>query len=274
MMLGNYNGNPSHAIPVIVGIAHALGVTTLYRAFPADETNVQMVFAPGCSIGGQEGYSPSNLSERTARSNAVAIAKDADPGHLRRRHQPVRLENEGVDRAEIELPATQTALLKDLKATGKPLVFVNCSGSAIAMPWEAENLSAIVQAWYPGQEGGTAVADVLFGDVNPAGRLPVTFYRSTADLPDYTNYDMANRTYRYFTGKPLFAFGHGLSYTTFDYKSVQCDQAKPRRAAPSRSAWTWPTPGRGMATKWCRFIFGTSIPPCRNPSRPCAASSA
>lgn len=121
------------------------------------------------------------------------------------------------DRTAIELPEVQDKMLKALKATGKPVVFVMCTGSALAIPWEAENLDAILNAWYPGQEGGTAVADVLFGDYNPAGRLPVTFYASTGDLPDYEDYSMKNRTYRYFTGKPLFAFGHGLSYTTFSY---------------------------------------------------------
>ena len=109
---------------------------------------------------------------------------------------------------------------KALQATGKPVVFVNCSGSAMAMPWEAEHLPAIVQAWYPGEQGGRAVAEVLFGDVNPAGRLPVTFYRSTADLPAFEDYSMSNRTYRYFDGKPLFAFGHGLSYTKFSYTNA------------------------------------------------------
>jgi beta-glucosidase len=115
------------------------------------------------------------------------------------------------------LPQVQEDFLQALYATGKRLVMVNCSGSAMAMPWEAEHLPAILQAWYPGEEGGRAVAEVLFGDYNPAGRLPITFYRSTADLPAFTNYSMADRTYRYFTGKPLYAFGHGLSYTRFDY---------------------------------------------------------
>ena len=96
---------------------------------------------------------------------------------------------------------------------------VNCSGSDVAFPWEAEHLPAILQAWYPGEAGGRAVAEVLFGDVNPSGHLPVTFYRATTDLPAFTNYSMANRTYRYYTGKPLYAFGHGLSYTKFDFKS-------------------------------------------------------
>jgi beta-glucosidase len=89
------------------------------------------------------------------------------------------------------------------------------------MPWAATNLPAILQAWYPGEQGGRAVADILFGDVNPAGRLPVTFYRSIADLPAFDNYSMSNRTYRYFGGQPLFAFGHGLSYTKFDYSGLK-----------------------------------------------------
>jgi len=130
------------------------------------------------------------------------------------------------DRTSIELPAVQTEFLKALQAAGKPVVFVNCSGSAMAMPWEAEHLSAIVQAWYPGQEGGRAVAEILFGDANPAGRLPVTFYRATEDLPSFLDYSMAGRTYRYFKGKPLFAFGHGLSYTQFKYGPAQLDKAQ------------------------------------------------
>jgi beta-glucosidase len=113
----------------------------------------------------------------------------------------------------------QEDFVRALYATGKPLIMINCSGSAIALPWEAEHLPAILQAWYPGEEGGRAVGEVLFGDVNPSGHLPITFYASTADLPSFTDYSMSNRTYRYFNGKPEFAFGHGLSYTTFDFKN-------------------------------------------------------
>jgi beta-glucosidase len=131
----------------------------------------------------------------------------------------------GGDRTRIELPPVQEDLLKDLYGTGKPVVFVNCSGSAIAMPWEVRHLPAIVQAWYPGEEGGKAVAEVLFGDINPSGRLPLTFYNSTADLPDFENYSMSNRTYRYFSGKPLFAFGRGLSYTKFNYLRAKTAEA-------------------------------------------------
>ncbi|WP_205508612.1 glycoside hydrolase family 3 C-terminal domain-containing protein [Longitalea arenae] len=126
----------------------------------------------------------------------------------------------GGDRTTIQLPAIQTELMKALHATGKPVVFVMMTGSAIATPWESANLPAIVNAWYGGQSAGTALADVLFGDYNPSGRLPVTFYRSDNDLPAFEEYSMKNRTYRYFTGKPLYGFGYGLSYTTFRYDQL------------------------------------------------------
>jgi beta-glucosidase len=103
---------------------------------------------------------------------------------------------------------------------------VNCSGSAIALPWETKNLLAILQAWYPGEEGGLAVGEVLFGDVNPSGHLPITFYAATTGLPDFTDYSMSNRTYRYFNGQPLYAFGHGLSYTRFDFRRGKLDSIK------------------------------------------------
>jgi beta-glucosidase len=126
----------------------------------------------------------------------------------------------GGDRTSINLPAVQTELMKKLKATGKPVVFVMLTGSALAVTWEDENIPAIVNAWYGGQAAGQAIADVIFGDYNPAGRLPVTFYRSVEDLPDFEEYSMRNRTYRYFTGTPVYPFGYGLSYTTFQYSSI------------------------------------------------------
>ena len=134
-------------------------------------------------------------------------------------------EGESFDRDSIELPQEQEDLVRALQATGKPVVMVNCSGSAMALTWEDEHLTAILQAWYPGQSGGRAVAEVLFGVVNPSGHLPVTFYRSTADLPAFTDYSMKNRTYRYFTGQPLYAFGHGLSYTKFDFANLRVTPA-------------------------------------------------
>jgi beta-glucosidase len=123
----------------------------------------------------------------------------------------------GGDRTSILLPKAQTNLMKALKSSGKPVVFVMMTGSAIAIPWESENIPAIINSWYGGQSSGTAVADVIFGDYNPAGRLPVTFYGSDQDLPDFSDYSMKGRTYRYFAGKPLYGFGYGLSYSTFRY---------------------------------------------------------
>jgi beta-glucosidase len=128
---------------------------------------------------------------------------------------PVDIEGfKGGDRTNIELPKVQRDFLKALKAAGKQVVFVNCSGSCIALQPETETCDAIVQVWYPGQEGGTAVADVLFGAYNPSGKLPVTFYKNSGQLPDYEDYSMKGRTYRYFTDA-LFPFGYGLSYTQF-----------------------------------------------------------
>ena len=121
------------------------------------------------------------------------------------------------DRETIELPEVQREFLKKLKAEGKKIVLVNCSGSAMGLAPEETICDAILQAWYPGQEGGQAVADVLFGDYNPAGRLPVTFYHDDSQLPDFEDYNMDGRTYRYMKDKPLYPFGYGLSYSEFTY---------------------------------------------------------
>jgi len=126
----------------------------------------------------------------------------------------------GGDRTSLDLPDVQQQLIRRIAATGKPVTLVLMTGSAVSINWENENLDGIIQAWYPGEAGGTAVADVLFGDYNPAGRLPVTFYRSVDDLPDYTDYTMEGRTYRYFNGEVLYPFGYGLSYTTFLYENL------------------------------------------------------
>jgi beta-glucosidase len=133
----------------------------------------------------------------------------------------------GGDRTDIYLPRTQEELLQALAATGKPLIVVLTSGSALAVNWANEHAAAILEAWYPGEEGGTAVADVLSGDYNPAGRLPVTFYKSAAQLPPFTDYSMRNRTYRYFTEDPLFPFGFGLSYSSFSYSDFAVRDVEP-----------------------------------------------
>ena len=126
----------------------------------------------------------------------------------------------GGDRTDIELPLVQRNCLKALKHAGKKVIFVNCSGSAIALLPETESCDAILQAWYGGESGGQAVADVLFGDYNPSGKLPVTFYRNSKQLPDFENYSMKGRTYRYMSD-PLFPFGFGLSYTTFSIGTAE-----------------------------------------------------
>jgi len=128
---------------------------------------------------------------------------------------------EGGDRTSLNLPANQEALIKAMSATGKPVILVLINGSALSINWANDNVPAILTAGYPGQQGGNAIADVLFGDYNPAGRLPVTYYKSVDQLPDFENYNMKGRTYRYFEKKPLYPFGFGLSYTKFKYSNLQ-----------------------------------------------------
>jgi beta-glucosidase len=127
----------------------------------------------------------------------------------------------GGDRTDISLPKSQEDLLKAVHATGKPITLVLLNGSALAVNWADESIPAIVEAWYPGEEGGTAIAEVLFGDYNPGGRLPVTFYKSVDQLPPFEDYNMSGRTYRYFNGDPLYPFGFGLSYTSFKYENLK-----------------------------------------------------
>ena len=169
-------------------------------------------------------------------AEAVAVAERADAVVMFMGLSP-RLEGEemnvpvegfeGGDRVIIGLPAVQEKLIERIHALGKPTVLVLLSGSAVSVTWAAENVPAIVQAWYPGQAAGEAIADVLFGDHNPAGRLPVTFYRSVDQLPPFESYVMKGRTYRYFEGEPLYAFGHGLSYTSFGYGNLQLPATVP-----------------------------------------------
>lgn len=134
----------------------------------------------------------------------------------------------GGDRTSLELPGVQQELIKKVQALGKPMVLVLLNGSALAINWEKDNVPAIVEAWYPGQAAGTAIAKLLFGDINPAGRLPVTFYKSLADLPPFTDYNMTSQTYRYFAKEPLFPFGYGLSYSTFVYSDFEVDTLDPQ----------------------------------------------
>jgi beta-glucosidase len=138
--------------------------------------------------------------------------------------EEMRVEVEGFkggDRISLDLPKVQSELIRSVHSLGKPVVLVLLNGSAVSINWEKENIPAILEAWYPGQAAGTAIADILFGDYNPSGRLPVTFYRSANDLPDFNDYNMEGRTYRYFRKEALFEFGFGLSYTDFSYSNLQ-----------------------------------------------------
>jgi len=159
--------------------------------------------------------------EKAKQADAVVMVMGISPS-IEGEEMPVELEGfRGGDRTDISLPKPQLQLIKDIHALGKPVVLVTMGGSALAMNWENENIPAIVHSWYPGQFGGAAIADVLFGDYNPAGRLPVTFYKSVDQLPRFDDYKMDGRTYRYFKGQPLYPFGYGLSYTTFGYTGLK-----------------------------------------------------
>ena len=217
---GNYNGTASQPVSVLNGIREVAG------------TNIEVTYAQGCVIttnssrgfgfGNRRRNSTPSRPAAELQAEAISNAVNADLVIYVGGINPSQ-EGEQHDRDSIELPQVQGGLIHALYATRKPVIMVNCSGSDVAFPWEAANLPAILQAWYPGEEGGRAVGEILFGDVNPSGHLTVTFYRATTDLPAFTNYAMADRTYRYYKGQPLYAFGHGLSYTRFDFKNGKLD---------------------------------------------------
>ncbi|PNW29651.1 glycoside hydrolase family 3 C-terminal domain-containing protein [Formosa algae] len=187
-----------------------------------------------------EGY-PAKLKfmwaspDKTSFEKAIDLAKKSEvvvfvggiSSGVEGEQMPVNAQGfDGGDKTDIELPEVQKELLKALHATGTPVVLVLLNGSALAVNWENDNLPAILEAWYPGELGGTAIADVLFGDYNPSGRLPVTFYTSTKELSPFVNYSMKGRTYRYYNGKALYPFGYGLSYTDFTYNNLKLSENK------------------------------------------------
>ncbi len=208
---GNYFGTASRSVTPLQGIKAKLGPATV----------VEYHLGTDYVVNGNVRADNSKLVDSVKDADVIlfigGITPDLEGEEMNTNKDGFR----GGDRTSIMLPKNQTNLLKDLKATGKPVVFVLMTGSAVATPWESENLPAIVNAWYGGQAAGTALADVLFGDYNPGGRLPITFYKSDKDLPvSISDYSMKNRTYRYFNGKPLYSFGYGLSYTTFKYDGL------------------------------------------------------
>jgi beta-glucosidase len=166
--------------------------------------------------------------EAAGKADVIVAVMGISP-RLEGEEMPVKVDGfDGGDRTSIGLPRLQEEFLKKLHGLGKPVVLVLLNGSALAVNWATEHIPAIVEAWYPGQAGGDALADVLFGDYNPGGRLPVMFYRSVDDLPPFDDYRMEGRTYRYFEGEPLFAFGYGLSYTEFLFDNLQISPGRIR----------------------------------------------
>ena len=156
-----------------------------------------------------------------AEADAVVLCMGLSP-LLEGEEMKVKVDGfEGGDRLDIKLPDVQSELIREITALGKPTVLVLLNGSALAFPWEKANVPAILEAWYPGEAGGEAISDILFGDYNPSGRLPLTFYESIKQIPAFSQYDMTGKTYRYFKGKPLYEFGFGLSYTTFKYTNLE-----------------------------------------------------
>jgi beta-glucosidase len=209
MQWGNYNGTPMRTITILDGIRSALT--------PDDK----LIYEQGCSWVERKETNIREAVAKVATADVVVFAGGISPS-LEGEEMGVDLPGfKGGDRTDIELPAVQRELIKALSDAGKKVILVNCSGSPIGFVPETKTCQAILQAWYPGQAGGKAVAEVLFGDYNPAGRLPVTFYRDVSQLPDFEDYNMTGRTYRYMTEEPLFPFGYGLSYTTFQYGKPQ-----------------------------------------------------
>ncbi len=223
VLLGNYHGTPSASVTPLEGIRAALPTTTT------------ILYTAG---------SPILDKDTTGYAEAIAFAQQAEVvifvGGLSSRFEGEEGFEPGLsceeqirgDRENLDLPAVQEKLLKEIHATGTPVVLLLLNGSMVGINWANNNLPAIVEAWYPGEEGGNAIADVLFGDYNPGGRLPVTFYRCVTDLPPFADYQMAGRTYRYFERQPLYPFGYGLSYTTFSYNNLQLGAITPEETLP------------------------------------------
>jgi beta-glucosidase len=194
------------------------------RNLVGPETRV--THARGCEITGhsQAGFDEAIQVAATADLAVVVagLSQQLEGERGQQEGNPPGVRSQG-DRLTLDLAPVQEQLLQAIHGTGTPVVLVLMNGSALSIHWAAENIPAILEAWYPGQAGGTAVAEALFGLTNPGGRLPMTFYRSISDLPPFDDYSMENRTYRYFTGQPLYPFGYGLSYATFTYHELRID---------------------------------------------------
>jgi beta-glucosidase len=223
VLTGNYMGTPAEPVSVLAGM----------RALVSPGTEVN--YARGCEIvgGSQDGFGE---AIQAAKKSQVAVlvaglSQQLEGEEGQQEGNPPGVTSLG-DRTTLDLPPIQDEFIQAIHETGTPIIMVLINGSAISINWANEHIPAILEAWYPGQAGGTAIAEALFGLTNPGGRLPVTFYRSAADLPAFDDYNMENRTYRYFTGQPLYPFGFGLSYTTFTYRNLQIEPAQIEPGSP------------------------------------------
>lgn len=217
-LIGNYFGTASEYVTVLEGIREAINEDT------------RIYYAEGCPIYNEKA---SVLGEKYDRfAEAISAAERSDlvvmclglDADLEGEEGDTGNEFASGDKPNLDLPGLQQELLERIHKTGKPIILVLLSGSALAVNWADENIPAIIQGWYPGSQGGRAIASLIFGDYSPSGRLPVTFYRSTEELPDFRDYSMENRTYRYMKQEALYPFGYGLSYSKFEYSNLSLDQ--------------------------------------------------
>lgn len=217
-LVGNYEGTASRYVTVLEGLQDYLG------------DDVRVMTSEGCHLSHQKTQGLGDVDDRLSEVRGVCAESDVVIACL---GLDATLEGEegdtgnefaSGDKPNLNLPGLQQHILEEIYACGKPVILVLLSGSALAVNWADEHIPAIIQGWYPGAQGGKAIADILFGEKNPEGKLPVTFYRSTEELPEFTDYSMKGRTYRYMQTEALYPFGYGLSYTTFAYSNVKVDK--------------------------------------------------
>ncbi|MBD3256715.1 MAG: glycoside hydrolase family 3 protein, partial [Candidatus Lokiarchaeota archaeon] len=206
-LIGEYYGTPSTYVTPLQGIRNKVA------------PNTKIFYSKGCDHLGDSKEEFKNAKTLAERSDIVIMFMGLT-GQIEGEEGYVTGPLVG-DRKELSLPKIQQELLRHIFQTGKPIILVLLSGGCLSVPFSKENVPAILQAWYPGEEGGSAIADVIFGDFNPSGKLPITFYNSVDQLPDFKDYKMLNRTYRYLNENPLFPFGFGLSYTSFEYSDFK-----------------------------------------------------
>ena len=236
MIAQTYGGSSIGRIHLEKGEPVRLAVTYEHR--PGGDPSMQLIWRP-------VNETPDPAAVAAARDADVVVAVIGITSALEGEEMPVSEPGfEGGDRTNLQIPAAEEALLRAVASAGKPLVVVLMNGSALAAKWEKEHASAILESWYSGEEGGTAIANTLAGINNPAGRLPVTFYEDVNQLPRFEDYSMRGRTYRYFTGTPLWLFGYGLSYTSFSYSGLTLPRAPVKAGQPLRASVTVTNSGK------------------------------